>query len=119
MLFSRFDAVVLELPGSSSEIKFGNKRTYCVGGHMFARAGLVGQEAPCYGFKAGQAFEMLIETELARHMPYLGRARWVELLRHDALSDEELLRYVERSYELVKGNRRSAGLTGRSAARSR
>ena len=106
MLFNTFDALVLQLPDSSSEIKFGNKRTYCVGGHMFARAGLIGQDAPCYGFKAGPAFELLIELKVARQMPYLGRARWIELLCHDALCDEELLSYVKRSYELVKNSRR-------------
>lgn len=106
MLFSTFDARVLELRGSSSEIKFRNKRTYCVGGHMFAQAGLVGQEAPCYGFKAGPAFELLIELKLARPMPYLARARWIQLLSHDALADEELLSYVGRSYQLVKSRRR-------------
>ena len=73
---------------------------------MFARAGLVGQEAPLYGFKAGVAFEPLIEQGVARQMPYLGRARWVELLRHDALADDELLDYVRRSYELVSKRRR-------------
>ncbi len=106
MLFVAFNAVVLALPGSSLEIKFRNKRTYCVGGHMFARAGVVGQEAPCYGFKAGPAFELLLERELARPMPYLGRARWVELLWHDALADEDLLSYVRQSYDLVNGRRR-------------
>jgi predicted DNA-binding protein (MmcQ/YjbR family) len=106
MLFSAFREVVAGLPGSSLELKFGNKRTFCVGGHMFARAGLVGQEAPVYGFKAGPAFEALIERGVARQMPYLGRARWVELLRHDALADDELLDYVRRSYELVTSRRR-------------
>jgi predicted DNA-binding protein (MmcQ/YjbR family) len=105
MLFSAFNMIALRLSGSSLEIKFGKKRTYCVGGHMFARAGLVGQQEPCYGFKVGPAFELLIELELARQMPYLGRARWVELLHQNALADGDLLSYVRKSYDLVKGRR--------------
>ncbi len=101
MVFCAFNEVVLGFPGSSLEIKFRNKRNYCVGGRLFARAGLVGQDAPLYGFKAGPAFEFLIALGVARPMPYLGRARWVELLRHDGLTDEELLDYVKRSYDAV------------------
>jgi predicted DNA-binding protein (MmcQ/YjbR family) len=102
MLFDAFHEAVLALPESAFEVKFRNKRTYVVGGRTFARAGLVGQDAPCYGFKAGPAFELLIELKLARHMAYLGRARWVELLTNDALPDADLLTYVNRSYELVR-----------------
>ena len=106
MLFSAFNAIVLGLPGSSLEIKFRTKRTYCVDGRMFARAGVVGQEAPLYGFMAGPAYEMLIDAGLARSMPYLGRARWVELLRQDALDDEDLLDHVRQAHRLVADRRR-------------
>lgn len=91
MMFAAFDAGVLGCRGATAEPKFG-RRVYCVGGRMFASAGRPGKAAPLDGFEASEmAFAHLVEAGLARPMPYLQRARWVQVLRHDALPGEELL----------------------------
>jgi predicted DNA-binding protein (MmcQ/YjbR family) len=47
------------------------------------------------------AFELLVEHGFATPAPYLGRARWVQLKRADALPDAELTAYLAQAHALV------------------
>jgi predicted DNA-binding protein (MmcQ/YjbR family) len=97
-----FHAAALALPGATFDIKWGSDRVYSVGGKMFAAAGAVGDPAPQYIFKASDlAFALLIEQGLARPAPYLARARWVQLVKADALPDTDLEAYVREAYRIV------------------
>ncbi len=116
MLNDSFHRFLLALPGAVLDVKFGDWRVYCVGGRMFAAAGRLGQEQPLYAFKASpMAFELLVEHGVARPAPYLQRAKWVELLRHDALGDADLIAYVTQAHAIVaaklsRSARRELGL---------
>src|SRR3712207_6611297 len=102
MRFEAFQAAALALPGATYDIKWGVDRVFCVGAKMFATAGPLGDEAPCYSFKASEmAFELLVEQGLARPAPYLARAKWVQLTGADALSDEDLRAYLAQAHGLV------------------
>jgi predicted DNA-binding protein (MmcQ/YjbR family) len=96
-----FREALLALPGAAFDVKWGDDRTYCVGGTIFATAGRLGELHPLYGFKASEmAFELLCEQEIAKPMPYMGRNKWV-LVQPDGLPAAELLRYAEQSYETI------------------
>lgn len=99
-----FHAAALSLPGAAFDIKWGVDRVYSVGGKMFAHAGIEGDPEPKYMFKASDlAFELLIEQGVAKPAPYLARAKWVQLVRHDVLSDDDLAAYLREAYRIVSG----------------
>src|SRR4051794_16336097 len=97
-----FHAAALALPGATYDIKWGADRVYSVGGKMFAHAGLENDPAPKYMFKASDlAFELLIEQGLAKPAPYLSRAKWVQLVKSDALGDADIEAYLKEAHRIV------------------
>lgn len=97
-----FHAAALALPGATFDIKWGADRVYSVGGKMFAHAGLEGDPAPKYMFKASDlAFELLTEQGLAKPAPYLARAKWLQLVKADALGDDDLKAYLREAHRIV------------------
>jgi predicted DNA-binding protein (MmcQ/YjbR family) len=100
----RFHTLALDHPGAALDVKWGVERIYCVGGKMFASAGCLNDPQPLYAFKASElTFEGLIGQGLAAPAPYLARARWVQLTRHDALDDDALEVCLGQAYALVAG----------------
>ncbi len=95
-----FHDAALAMPGAAFDVKWGVDHVFSVGGKMFAVAGEDG--AGHYAFKASDlAFEMLVEQGVARPSPYLARAKWVQLVAHDALEDAELKSYLAEAHRLV------------------
>lgn len=123
MLANTFHAVALALPGATFDVKWGADRVYSVGGKMFASAGADGDPHPCYAFKASDlAYELLIEQGLARPAPYLARAKWVQLGRHDVLPEADLAAYLKVAHRIVaqrlsKAERAKLGVKGAAPAR--
>ena len=73
-------------------------QVYKVGGRMFAVLAPGGS----FSFKAGDvAFEMLVETGVARPAPYMARARWVYFDDPGALPDADLERYLSAAHALI------------------
>ncbi len=102
MRFEAFDGMALALPGAVMDVKWTVDRCYCVGGKMFAFAGQLGNETPRYMFKCSDlSFEMLVESGPAVPAPYLARAKWVQLIAHDALPDEMLTSYVGQAHGII------------------
>jgi predicted DNA-binding protein (MmcQ/YjbR family) len=102
MRFEDFDKMALALPGAVFDVKWGSERTYCVGGKMFAFAGVLGDAAPRYMFKASElSFEMLVESAAATPAPYLARAKWVRLVENDSLPPETLTAYVREAHAII------------------
>jgi predicted DNA-binding protein (MmcQ/YjbR family) len=97
-----FHAAALALPGATYDVKWGAERVYSVGGKMFATAGAEGEAHPRYSFKASDlGFEMLVDQGLAVPAPYLGRAKWVQLVSSDALTDADLTAYLKEAHRIV------------------
>ena len=118
-----FDAVCMGLTGATHVRQWGGSEVYKVGGKIFAILAAFGpHEGPDRGdgraatFKASDmAYELLIEHGLARPAPYLARAKWVQLVRGDALSDQDLRAYLVQAHALVaarltKAAQRALGL---------
>ncbi|MDB5460328.1 MAG: hypothetical protein JWO72_2069 [Caulobacteraceae bacterium] len=97
-----FHAAALALPGATFDVKWGADRVYSVGGKMFATAGAEDDPDPRYAFKVSDlAYEHLIDQGHARPAPYLARAKWVQLVRTDALPDLDLAAYLKEAHRIV------------------
>ncbi|MBU1326077.1 MAG: MmcQ/YjbR family DNA-binding protein [Alphaproteobacteria bacterium] len=91
--------VCLALPGVTLEHAFGDDHdVYKVGGKMFA---LVGGEG-ALSFKVSDiAYEVLTESGRARPVPYLARAKWVNLAAPSDWPDDELAEHLAIAHGLV------------------
>jgi predicted DNA-binding protein (MmcQ/YjbR family) len=92
-------AYCLSFPRATEKLQWGDALCFKVGGKMFAVLGL---DRLRLTFKCTpDKFAELIERENIRPAPYVGRYKWVELDRLDALRDDEMKELVRRSYEMV------------------
>ena len=112
-----FEKACLALPAATLSVQWGEARVFKVGGKIFAIVGPDRDDGPSsYSFKASDmAFELLIEHGLARPAPYLARAKWVRLIDHEALSDDDLKAYLAQAHALVaarltRAQKRALGL---------
>jgi predicted DNA-binding protein (MmcQ/YjbR family) len=118
-----FEAACLGLPATTFVVQWGDSRVFKVGGKIFALIGF-GEDggAPRYNFKASDmAFELLVEQGLARPAPYLQRAKWVQLLKPDALPPDEIKSYLAQAHALIaarltRAKRRELGLDAAKAS---
>jgi predicted DNA-binding protein (MmcQ/YjbR family) len=114
-----FKAACLALPGTHLIVQWGGSSVYKVGPKVFAIAGLERAGEPqTYVFKVSEmAYELLIEHGAARSAPYLGRAKWVQLVDQDALGDDDLRAYLSQAHALIaakltRAQRKDLGLIG-------
>lgn len=91
----------LALPHATEQIQWGNDLLFKVHGKMFAVTPLE-PAAVCLSFKCSEeAFAELTERPHIVPAPYLARAKWVALERHDAIAKDELAELLRASYALV------------------
>lgn len=92
-------AYCLSFPQTTEKLQWGDALCFKVGGKMFAVLGL---DCLRLTFKCTpDTFADLIERENIRPAPYVGRYKWVELGRLDALRDDETKELIRQSYEVV------------------
>ena len=98
-----YEAHCRSLPAATKVVQWEGTSVFKVGGKMFAIAnGFVDHYGASFMFKASDmAYGLLIEQGLARPAPYLARAKWVQLVRDDALTDNELRAYLDQAHALV------------------
>lgn len=93
--------ICLALPHANEQIQWGNDLLFKVHGKMFAITPLE-PAAVCLSFKCSEeAFAELTERPNIVPAPYLARAKWVALERHDAIAPDELAALLRASYALV------------------
>jgi predicted DNA-binding protein (MmcQ/YjbR family) len=93
--------ICLALPHATEQIQWGNDLLFKVHGKMFAITPLE-PAAVCLSFKCSEeAFAELTERPHIVPAPYLARAKWVALERHDAIAPDELAELLRASYALV------------------
>lgn len=118
MNLSAFDHYCNTLPSTEMVVQWGGAHVWKVGGKIFAIASTWGKASDSIkiGFKASDmAFMMLTEQPHIAPSPYLGRYKWVQLQRPDALNDEDTRAYIKIAHTLViakltKAKRRELGL---------
>src|ERR1700756_4346424 len=89
----------LALPAATLSVQWGDERVYKVGGRMFAWSDAAGARL---SLKATElAYEVLVESGLARPAPYLARAKWVRFDDVAALDDGEVADWLATAHALV------------------
>jgi predicted DNA-binding protein (MmcQ/YjbR family) len=107
------EEAALGLPAAVLSVQWGDERVYKVGGKMFAWT-----DGACsrLSLKATElAFEVLVETGIARPSPYLARAKWLRFDDVAVLDDAETADWLRTSHGLVaakltRAQRRALGL---------
>lgn len=105
-------ALALALPAATHVVQWGGSDVYKVGGRIFAIHGLGGGVS----FKASDiAYEVMIETGIARPAPYLARAKWVAMDDLEALDEADMAGWLANAHALVaarltKAQRKALGL---------
>ena len=93
----------LSLPHVTERIQWGNDLLFCIGGKMFAVAGLDAKYPTKLSFKCTpEKFAELVESEGIIPAPYVARYHWVALEDLDALSQRELKSLLKIAYQLVR-----------------
>jgi len=112
-----FNSFCAAMPATSHVVQWGNADVWKVGPKVFAICGWAdGRDA--YTFKVTEiAYEVLQEQPGIRPAPYLASRgmKWLQNYEQPGLSDAELCRHIEISYELVaaglsKKKRRELGI---------
>lgn len=106
MELTTFNSFCGSKPGTQKVIQWGGAHVWKVGGKIFAIASHWGKDTPQeifkISFKASEfSFQILTEQPNIIPAPYLGRYRWVQLEKPDALDDKEVCAYVDQAYGLV------------------
>ena len=101
-----FDAFCETLPATEMVVQWGESHVWKVGGKIFAICGPWGEDrpdgSPKISFKASDmAFRMLTEEPGLIPAPYLGRYKWVQMQRADALCDDDLKAYIAEAHRMV------------------
>jgi predicted DNA-binding protein (MmcQ/YjbR family) len=105
-LFTRkgFDAFVKALPGTTFVDQW-DSHVAKLGDKVFTLLG-EGDEARIVVKCSEESFEILTALEGIGQAPYFAKRKWVEIRASAPLSEDEIVHYLTRSYELV-----AAGLT--------
>ena len=92
----------LSLPHVTERIQWGNDLLFCIGGKMFAVAGLDPKYDTKLSFKCTrEKFAELVEHQGIVPAPYVARYHWVALQDLDALPARELKELLKTAYQLV------------------
>jgi|RhiMetdeSRZDD1v2_1073273.scaffolds.fasta_scaffold43048_9 predicted DNA-binding protein (MmcQ/YjbR family) len=92
----------LSLPHATERVQWGNDLLFCIGGKMFAVAGLDAKYPTKLSFKCTpEKFSELIELDGIVPAPYVARYHWVALEDLDALSPGELKELLKNAHQLV------------------
>ena len=92
----------LSLPHVTERVQWGNDLLFCIGGKMFAVAGLDAKYPTKLSFKCTpEKFAELVEMEGIIPAPYVARYHWVALEDLDALPARDLKALLKNAYQLV------------------
>jgi predicted DNA-binding protein (MmcQ/YjbR family) len=101
MNHAQLEKICLALPGTKTDVKWGNNLCYTVGEKMYCVTGL---EPPLkVSIKVTpEEFGELTERPGIIPAPYMARNYWIYVERSSALTPDEWRRLVLQSYDLVK-----------------
>ena len=92
--------ICMSLPGATEDVKWGNDLVFSVAEKMFCATSL---EPPFkISFKVGDDdFENLTDRQGFEPAPYLARAKWVAVMDPTVLNQEDWIKYINHSYQLI------------------
>ncbi len=92
----------LSLPHVTERVQWDNDLLFCIGGKMFAVAGLDAKYPTKLSFKCTpEKFAELVELEGIIPAPYVARYHWVALEDLNALPQRELKALLNNAYQMV------------------
>jgi len=112
-----FDAFCRNLKATTHVVQWGGASVWKIGGKIFAVCSVWGEGRHAkISFKCSDlAYALLREQPGFIPAPYLARAKWVQMQKADALSNEDLKSYIQMAYTIVawkltKAQRTTLGL---------
>ena len=103
MTEQEFDTYCSSLRATTNVIQWGNSSVWKIGGKIFAICSIWGEgQHSKISFKCSDlSYQILTEQDGIVPAPYLARAKWVQLARPDAMSDQDIKDYIRTAYEIV------------------
>jgi len=98
-----FDIYCKSLKATTNVIQWGNASVWKVGGKIFAICSHWGDgPAQRISFKCSElSYQILCELHGVIPAPYLARAKWVQIEREGALSDDDISSYIEDAHTII------------------
>ena len=94
-------SICLSFPAVTEDVKWESNLCFCVGGKIFCIANL--NPPHTFSFKAtDDEFDELSETDGFKPAPYLARAKWVLVVDSKKLNKNDLKKYLQQSYDMIK-----------------
>ncbi|PTX56661.1 putative DNA-binding protein (MmcQ/YjbR family) [Litoreibacter ponti] len=103
MTRDEYNAFCKGLKATTHAVQWGNSDVWKVGGKVFAICGWA-DDVPAFTFKVSDmAFEIFPDMPGLRPAPYLASRgmKWIQHYAAPGLSDDELERHIEASYQMV------------------
>lgn len=105
MTRDEFDDYCRGLKATTNVIQWGDASVWKVGGKIFAISSFWTPENDHkISFKCSDlSYQILCELDGVIPAPYLARAKWVQVEREGALSDEDIKSYIDDAHEIIAG----------------
>jgi predicted DNA-binding protein (MmcQ/YjbR family) len=117
MTREEFDDFCATLKATENVVQWGNSSVWKVGGKIFAICSIWGEgKEQKISFKCSDlAYEVLCQQDGIIPAPYLARAKWVQLARPDAMTDEDIRTHIIDAHDIInakltKARRTALGL---------
>nr|WP_321455077.1 MmcQ/YjbR family DNA-binding protein [uncultured Cohaesibacter sp.] len=104
MTREEFDAHCASFHHATNVVQWGGCSVWKIGGKIFALCSAESKsgEPGKISFKCSDiAYEILREESGIIPAPHLARAKWVQLNKPDAMSDEEIRLHLEAAHEII------------------
>jgi|GEM_PF-50999 len=96
-------AFCLSLPKVTEDLKWGNNLCFLIGGKIFCLTDLDSDFSAALKVEE-EDFDMLTARDEIMQAPHFARKKWVTVTEPDALRNDEWLKMLRKSYELVRAN---------------
>ncbi len=105
MTRTEFDIFCKDLKGTTHVVQWGGASVWKIGGKIFALCANWGKGDPDkISFKCSDlSYSMLREQPGFIPAPYLARAKWVQMEKAGAMSDDDLKSYIQMAYTIIVG----------------
>ena len=103
MTRDEFDLFCQSLKSTTHVIQWGNASVWKIGGKIFAVCASWGAGSHAkISFKCSDlSYAILIEQDGIIPAPYLARAKWVQVERADAMTDDDQKTYIKTAHEII------------------
>lgn len=105
MTRDEFDRFCESLHATTHIIQWGGASVWKVGEKIFAIASPVAKDCDHQpiSFKCSEiSYDILCEQDGLAPAPYLARAKWIQIQKQGALSEDELKDYIQTAHDIIR-----------------